>query len=330
MSEKAGIGGLLALKTETTVGTYAAPTVGVQFMKESIKRNNAYVKRPTIQSGVISQKDNQHSQTTHDASGDVEFDFLGNGMGPFLNLLHGNVVTPVVVVAATVWKQTHNVGLISPNGKSVSLQVGRPDVGGTVRPFSYTGGKVAVLKLTMERGGVLSAVASMDFMDESTAQTIVVPTYDDLAGTLKFQSATVEFDDVVLTDCASSITITITIPMATDRYCIGGTATKKEQIVNDLISVDVEAAMEFSNLAQHAAFQNATRRKFELNCDGQLIDATNKQHLFTTLPKTVTTDSGPIIEGPDIVQQTIKLEAVQSSTNPLAIFEYQSADSAIA
>lgn len=330
MPGKAGIDGFLAFKTETTHGTYAAPTKGLEITSESLKRNNAYIKRQTIQSGVVSQRDNHHSLTTRDASGDINFDFLGNGMGSFLNLLHGNAVSPAVVVASTVFKQTHNIGLNMPNGKGMSVQVGRPDVNGTVRPFSYLGGKVGVFKLTLERGGIVTATATMDFVDEDTTQTLAVPVSDDLASSLKFQNATIEMDDVVLQDCMSSITITVTVPMATDRYCIGGGATKKEQVGNGAVSLEVDATMEFSNMAQHTAFQTAARHKLELNCEGDLIDLTNRQHLYTSIAKTVTTDAGPTIQGPDLLTQSVKLEAVQSGANPLASFEYQSADAAIA
>lgn len=330
MAEKSGIGGFVAIKNETTPGTYAAPTSGVFFTKEGFKRNNAYIKRATIQSGVIAQKDNQHSQTTHDASGSLEGDVMGNGFGSILNLLSPGVITPTIVVAATVFKYTFPIGLGSPNGKALSVQVGRPDVSGTVRPFAYIGGKVAVLKLTMEKGGVLSFSADMDFIDEDTTKALAVPVYDDLAGTLPFTGGSVEFDDVVLTDCIQSATATITIPMATDRYCIGNGATKKEQVGNGLITVDVDAVMEFSNLTQHAAFQAATRRKFELNCAGKLIDGTNRQSLNLTLAKTVTTDSGPTIEGPDILTQSIKLEGVQSGVSPLASIDYQCQDATLA
>jgi hypothetical protein len=301
----------------------------MEFTSESLALNKEYIRTAGLRAGRLAQSENLHVATTRAVDGSVSFDPQNKGLGKWLNLLHGNTVTPTLT-GGGIYLQTHNIGTTEPDSKSATIQVGRPDVSGTIRAFSYLGCKVSQAVFTLERGGVVSAEFTIDGQDETTAQTIATATYATDSTPFNFINGSIEFDDVILTDCVNSATITITNPMATDRYCIGSGATKKAPVQNGLTSVSVSLEAEFSSLTQHTAFTASTRRKFELNCAGTAIGAgTGTPYLNFTLASTVTTASNPVVSGPDILTESLTLEGLDDGTNPVLVVAYASGDSTL-
>lgn len=328
MAIRSGIAAQLGIATETTVGTYAAPTTFIPFTSESLERSNEYIRTTALRAGRTFQAADLHTQTTHAVAGGIQFDAQDKGMGKFLNLLHGNVVTPTALTGGLL-RQTHNIGLTDPYGKALTIQVGRPDVSGSVRAFSYLGCKVAAVTFGLETGGIVSTDWTIDGIDDTTAQALGAATYPTAAKTFTFQSASIEFDDVVITDCVRSAQVEITVPMATDRYCIGAGAIKKEQILNDQIAATITLDMEFSSLTQYAAFTASTRRKVELNCTGQNTSGTYTSALNFTAASTATTAASVEVDGPDVLTQTVTLEVLDNGSATPLVIDYISSDAAI-
>jgi len=328
MGIPSGLGAQLGIATESAYGTYTAPTTFLKPTSESIERSNNYVRTFGLGGGSLVQDKNLHVQTTRTAAGAIALDVLDKGFGKFLNMLHGNAVTPAALTGG-LFRQVHNVGLTAPTGKSLTVQVGRPDASGTVQPFSYLGCKVTQLAFTLELNGVVSASVTLDARDEVTNQTLATATYATNAVPFNFTNATIEFDDVLLTDCVTSATVTIPLSLKVDRYGIGSGATKKEPVPNAPMAPTIALNMEFSNLNQHTAFNNSTARKVELLCGGSTSSGTYSSALNFTAASTKTTDAGAAVAGPDVLMQQVTLEVVSDGTNaPLAI-EYVSGDSAL-
>lgn len=329
MAVRSGVAAQFGVSTESSWGTYAAPTTFFPFTSEDIRRENEYIETAGLRASRLSQSSDLHTQTTHAAAGGFELDVLTKGMGKLFNQLHGNTVTPTQIASSTAYSQAHSIGLTDNYGKSLGIQVGRPDVGGTVRSFSYLGCKVAQVSFNLERGGVLTAQWSIDAKDEDTSQTLGTATYASGAQPFTFQSGSVEFDDVVLTDCVQSASIQVTIPYKDDRYCINSSAVKKEQIVNDLITVEASLNVEFASLTQHTAFVNATRRKLELICSQGDAGSSNPYKCAFTMASTVTTGEGPVVDGPDVLTQDLSIKALDNGSAAPLVIDYVSTDTAL-
>lgn len=328
MSTRSGIAAQLGVSTEGTVGTYQAPTTFIEFTSESLRLVKDYIRTSGLRAGRAFQSENLHVPTTRRVEGSLNFDVQDQGLGKFLNLLHGNTVTPASLTGG-LYRQTHNIGLTDPYGKALGIQVGRPDVAGTVQPFSYLGCKVAAVTFSLERGGVVTAEVSIDGMDETTSESLGAATYATSSVPFNFLNADIEFDDVVLTDCVRSATVTVTLPMDTERFCIGNGATKKEPILNGPISVEIGLEAEFASLTQHTAFTAATRRKIELLCTGTTTSGTYASALNFTAASTVTTGEGPVVEGPDVLTQNLTLEVLDNGSDTPLVIEYVSADASL-
>ncbi|HYV17338.1 MAG TPA: phage tail tube protein [Conexibacter sp.] len=328
MGIPSGLGAQLGIATESTYGTYVAPTTFLKPTSESLQRTNNYVRTFGLGGGSLVQDASLHAQTTRTASGGIVLDVLDKGFGKLLNMLHGNVVTPAALTGG-LFRQTHNIGLSAPTGKSLTVQVGRPDVGGTVQPFSYLGCKVTQLAFTLDLNGVVSVNVALDARDETTAQTLATATYATNAVPFNFTNASIEFDDVVLTDCVTSATITIPLPQKADRFGIGGGAVKKEPVVNAPLAATIALNLEFANLNQQTAFASNANRKLELNCTGSTTSGTYASALNFTAAATKTTDAGPVVAGPDVLMQQVLLEVVNTGSGTPLVIDYVGGDSAV-
>jgi hypothetical protein len=332
MSERSGLSSQLGIGKETTWGTAVTPTTFLPYLSEGIQYVPAYIRSPALAAGVVSLLDGLHVQTTHAITGPINLDVVRSGMGKLFNLLHGNTVSPSTPGGATNARlQTHNIGTTTPYGKGATVQVSRPDVGGTVRAFTFSGCKCSSVTFTVSRSGVLTSTWNLVGKDETTATALASASYASSPGTkpFNFVQGSVEFDDTLVTDVITDASITVSIPMAADRYSIGSSVVA-EPITNDLVSVTATLGLEFSSLTQHTAFTAATRRKFELNFNtADFIEGSTPYSLYFVMPSTVTTDASPVVSGPDLVQQSVTLEATYDGTNaPLQIL-YENTDTTI-
>ena len=94
MASGAGIGAQLGIKAESTWGTAVTPNVFLPFTSESIQKQFEYIESKGIQSSSLAQQSGLHVQTTSSVSGSVNLDVTTAKHDPWLNLLHGNTVTP--------------------------------------------------------------------------------------------------------------------------------------------------------------------------------------------------------------------------------------------
>lgn len=324
MAVASGVGAQLGIKAETTWGTAVTPDTFLPFTSESITRQFEYIESKGLQAGILAQPQGLYVQTTESITGSVDLAVTTADHHPFFNMLHGNSVSPTTPGGGTNTRlQTHNIGATDPIGKSLTIQVGRPDVGGTVRPFTYSGCKVSSATWSMERGGTLNASYNVVGKTGVTATSLASASYS-YGKPFNFTQGSIELDDVVLTDCVRSAQVTCTLPLATDRYCIGGGATIKEPVLTDYVAVEVQLECEFTSLTQYTAFAAAARRKLELNVtDTTAIEGSLYPYVYFTVASTVATAASPVVQGPDILTSTITLKGLSDGTNPLLKIEYQ-------
>jgi hypothetical protein len=320
MAERSGVAAQIGVATEATVGTYKAPTRFFPFESESLTLTKEYIRSKGLRAGQLAQRQQSHIATTRSVSGDVSMEFFNEGMGILINLLHGETVTPTTITESTTGKkQLHKIGFNSPFGKALTAQVGRPDTGGVVRAFSYLGCKVLSAKIEVAQGGVTMITLSLDSKDEVTTESLASATYSTTAVPFTFNNCTAKIGGSEVANI-QSITYNISVPMNTGRYNLGSAGTKLEPIINDLVSVTAEATLEFAGLTDHERFKKEEVVNLEAIALGAVIDAkaTNTAKLITPAAKQVS--SGPTVNGPDIITQSVSFECLANGTEaPLSI-----------
>lgn len=332
MAERSGIAAQLGIATEEEYGVYEAPATFLPFTSESLALTKEYIRSQGLRAGRLVQAKTLHLDTTRTVGGDVSLEFFNQGMGKLLNLLHGEEVAPAEIEGTSpkAYKQVHKVGLVSPFDKSLTLQVGRPDTGGTVRAFSYLGCKLVTASLAVESGGVTSLNLTFDGQDEDTGEALGEATYDTDAVPFTFQQVVAKVGGSEVAN-VRSITFNIEIPQSTDRYHLGNEGLKDQPIANELIAVTADATLEFSSLSDHERFTGASTAKLETIATGASIDSEPATNFKATLtaPAAKQVSSSPTVQGPDIITQDVSFECLDNGTEAPLTIETVSTDSAL-
>lgn len=331
MSVRSGLGAQLGVATEEAYGTYKAPTRFFPFESESLSLEKNYIKTAGLRAGRLSQAKNLHRATTRSVGGDFSINFFDQGMGILLNQLHGETVTPTKIEEKSkrVYKQTHKIGTSDPFAKSLTIEVGRPDVEGTVQPFSYTGCKIVEFKLSIDAGGVGMVSVSIDGQDQSTEEELGEATYDADALPYTFQEMGLTFGGSEMA-FARNIEIAVAIAQNTERYNLGNSGVKDTPIVNDLLAVTASGTFEFSSLTSHNRYLEETTGKLVLTGTGAEIGSEREtfKSVFT-MPTAKQVSSSPVVGGPDIVTEDITFECIDNGTEAPLTVEILSTDSAL-
>lgn len=320
------IGAQFGIADESTWGTYVAPTRFYEFESENIQPRVTPVESFAVGRGVYARADRRHHVVTG-AGGAVTLPFMTKGMGLLMKHIFGSH-------SATQQGATSEyLHLSQPdaNGKSglkLTAQVGRPDIGGTVRPFSWTGGKVIGAEFVCQKDGKLTVTPTFDFETETTSESLASASYqtgDDFFD-FAMASATIGGSAVHL----ESFRLIIAHPMAVDRYGLGN--TKKEQKANAEWTVIAGLDFEFEDLTRHGAYKAATEAQnlivtFDTGVAVPTGDGGNFSAVFT-IPLMVPIQGGVNVGGPDRIMEPYQYKALYDGSNPVVKLEQTNADTA--
>ncbi len=321
----AGIDASIGYKAETVYGTAVVVDTFSEFDSESLTRQQQFLSSTGLRAGRLSPSIKRHNSTTRGVGGNISLKVPTKGFGKWLNLLHGNTVTPVQQAATAAYLQTHNLGTTTPKGKSMTVQVGKPSTNGTVQPFTYTGIKTTSQTFSCDLGAELVASLDCDGQDVVTATALATPSYPTNVGSFDFTEGTVLMAGASV-GLVSSFSLTVPMPMKTDRYGISATATKAEPLVNDYVRPTASLALEFTDLVAYNAFANGTEVAVTCDFQGAIIASTYKEQFKMTLAACKVVGDTPTVGGPDVLSVSVPVEVYDDGTNPPVKIEYQSTD----
>lgn len=329
MTQRSGLGLQIAGAKESTYGTRVVPTKALAINDEDLKFDPEYFKSNALRAGQMARGHKLHRMTSKGVTGGFNMEWLLEGMGWLFDGLHGNAVTPTTPGGGTLSrKQVHDIGLEAPWGKSYSIQVGRPSIGGVTRPFDYVGCKITEMTIACEAGGAVTLAVTIDGRDEDTGQTLIVASYS--ANDMPYV-----FNDVLLKVAgaglpnAKSITWKITIPQDTDRRNLGSSGLKEQPIANDLVDITADAVLEFDTLADHNRFKNETLFALATEMTGPIIEAAIPYSGKLLAPAAKQVSSGPAVQGPGVVTASASFEILANGTNAPLSVELVNTDTAV-
>ena len=307
MGVGSGIGATLGVGPESSYGTSGSVTKWIEFTKETIVRTPKRVQPNGLAGGLLLPRASQRVQTTIDAQGDVEAPLYQLGMGHFLAALMGSSAAPVQQSATIAYKQTHILG--NDAGISKQIQVGRPSLDGTVRPFTYSGVKVLSGKFECGLDEDLTSTFSVDAqaIDDSTALTAA--SYVSPNPPFHFGQMTIKLGSYGSESVVSGIrkvSCTITKKARTDRFYADGTGKKAEPILNDKYQISGTFDTDFVNATDFVnRFRDDTLTSAVLTWTGATIASTYAYTFQINLPGLKFDTGDPTVGGPDIIQPSI-------------------------
>lgn len=299
MSRKTGLDAQVGIATETTFGTFAAPTDWFEWTDNSLKRNDERIESKAKGRGNRLLRADRWDVGRTGGEGDLGFEVPDRGSSPLILPCLGAVAhaQPDAASAPTVWEHTHTLGDL--DGLSLSIQSLLPSISGTDVPLSFLGCKVASWELSNAVDDYLALKWSIDAREVLDSEAAAVPQYAAGARPLPWTGAAINLDGAAYD--VNSVTLSGDSGLKNDRYFLGE-RRKKEQLEGAALR-DLSGELaggEFTDTAAWHLFVDGTVASLSFAWTGAVIEGAFNFAVEVTIPAvrfdgdTPTPDDGPI------------------------------------
>lgn len=324
-----GLGATLGVATEVNYGEAVATGLrGFEFDSSTLKADKQTRQGKGMRGGRLLPNNNRRVVVARQAGGDIEMDLATRGLGIWLRPCLGASAI-AQIGASTAFEQLHTLGDL--RSRSLTIQLGVPDGNGNLHPFTYPGAKVTDWEIGVDDRDIAKLKMSIDARDEDTVIAYSAPDYtqSDAAHVLHFAGAELLVaGDTVLDNLR--FTVKGTNGLKTDRFKTGAAGLKDEPVDNDWRQVTVEGDEEFLDMATWVN-RHYTDEAFALiaRFTGQSLGSGNSELLEVQLPTCRLNEANPTVEGPDMVEHGVTIEALDSGAGTPVTVRYVSLDTAI-
>jgi hypothetical protein len=236
---------------ESTVGTRVAPTRFLPILSETLSHGIDTLESQSYRSGRKTKT--VRRQGAQRVLGDVDMELSPQGLGLWLKQAFGNNVDS----GANPYAHTLTpAGLV---GKAVSIQVGRVDQGGTMRPFDYIGCKITKWTIDAEINKLATLKCSIWGMDEDTGQSLASATYPTGLAPFSFIDGSLTIGGTAVP--VKSVQLTGDNGLMVDRQRIQSTnpGVAREAIETAIRNYGGQLTADFVDLTAYNRFVNQTQ-----------------------------------------------------------------------
>lgn len=337
MALRSGLAGQIGFAKESTYGTRVVPTRFLEFSEEDlmldIERMEAFGIRASAggAAGTVLRTDRSVAGKKG-GGGSISWDgetsaVANKGFGMlFENALGKTAVITTPMGGTTTRDHVYTLG--DPFGFFLTCQVGRPDVGGTVRVHEFEGCKLTSLEFTQELDRYLAMAVELDTEDETTSQSLASASYPASQELFHWGQSAFTVGGGSLDIIGYSLKLES--PQKTDRYFLRSSTLKKEPILNARRRITGELEIEYSGLTEYNRYLNQTIAAVVGTWTGSLIEASfNYRLILTCNDVRFDKPSGPNVKGPDLVTFTAPFEALYDGTDESLQIDYRTTDTAV-
>lgn len=283
--------GSVGWKSETVWGTGVIPDIFMPVLSADMTIDEGYLRSNAIRGGRRTRSLGRLGAKTVGATVDMELPNLS------LATLLKHVLGAVSTSGAGPYEHVFTAG--EHSGKSLTVQVGIEDSGGTVQPFTLTGTKVNSATLSCSVGELAQLSVDLTSRDYTTGTALASPSY--AAGLIPFTfvEGSVEVNGSPVAS-ARSATLTINKGLKVDRHVLGSRLIR-EQVEQDHFEITTEISADFDNLTLFNLIAAGTAVTSVLTFDNgaeTLVVKTNGQIV----------GDPPSLTNPGIEEQTIRLD----------------------
>ncbi|MET7479534.1 phage tail tube protein [Streptomyces sp. NPDC005648] len=315
---------------ETTWGTLVTADHANEFNDESLKLDPTFLEPTGLRVGTKYKRAARVTISRKSVSGDVTMEHSTRTMGLLWKHALASSATATQISTSTAYEQVHVPG--DHRGLGLTVQVGRPEPStGTVRPFTFAGCKITSWEFSLSDNAIPTLKLTFDGRSEDTATALAAPAYAAGAAVFSFASATLKLGGTATTasgkTTVSGNTAVATIindlsiagaaPLAADRYGIGNSGLKAEQLENDTPTITGSLGAEFSKTELYDVFSSNTTKALVLTLTGADAGSGNLETLEFILPAIKLKAASPNVGGPDIVSMSTDFEAYSDEVNPV-------------
>lgn len=319
---------------ETVYGTAVNVSKFFEITSESIKGNYTRQSSNALSASFVNRAD-RYGIAHKGAAGNVDVEVLTKGFGNWLRFMMGTVATsgPTETNA-----YTHVATVAELFGDSFTAQVGRSTLDGTVKPWTYEGGKVTDFSFANSVDNTLTCSIGMDFEAESSpasptgAYALQPSTAVTGAEVLAWQGGTITIGGVAVD--ISEISIKVDNALKTDRFYINAASSKKEPVQDGKRAITWSfrtpyADNSFWNKVATATTAGATAVISAQWTGLTLLGTTIYPSLKIDIPVARFDEGAPNAGGPGMLEQTFSGVALYDGTNSPLTLTYVSGDATV-
>lgn len=330
MAIRSGLAAQLGLAESNTFGTYQTPTRFLEFVEESLEYQIERVESPGLRANNRVLRTDRYAPGQKRVEGSITLEPATKGFGLVLKHALGSASITTPSGATNARLHAHTLGDIY--GTSLTVQVGRPDVSGTVQPFSYLGCRVDTLSFTSSVDELLVAEVGLVGQDETRAQALATAAYPYSPGSSYEQFY---WTQGVISVAGSAVAVVTDFEMEinnnlkSDRYFLGG-ATMSEPILAGMTEITGTVTVEFLNLTAYERFVNNTQVALNAKWTAATaIEGSTYPYLEIDIPK-VRFDgpANPQVGGPDVLTHELPFKVLYDGTNGPITVNYMTSDTA--
>lgn len=329
MAVGSGLAGSFGVGVETTYGTFVTPTKWVEVRSAPLQFQPTFVQGTGLAAGRMGNLASRRVRTTVTGGGTLSLEVPNKGLGLLLQALMGTTVTPVQQAATIAYLQTHI--LADPFGKSLTMQVGKPDRQGTVRPYTFLGSTVTSGTFEGDISGVLMASFDVDCRTMTEAQSLTTPTFP--ASTAPYGGASFgvkigAYGSEAAVQGITKGTTKVDRNTKVDSFYANNAGLKVAPVINAVNTVTVTLDSEYYDKTiladRFAAFPQVP---FSLIQEwvGPLIASTYYETFRIRTPQCLIDADPTNLDGPDVLNGSFPIVALEGA-QPMCSIEYLTTD----
>jgi hypothetical protein len=323
---RSGLYSQFGMVAESTVGTYATPTRFLEFNTEGLQLTIDRIESQALRSGQRFQRAGRWIPGKHQIAGPVTFEVQDRGFGLLLAHCFGGGTWSMSTPSGGTNTRDITITAGTAYGRALTVQIGKPDVAGTVNPYSYLGCKVTEASLSSEVDGHLMLEPSFVGMAEVTTQSLATASYPATQLPLSWVGGTFSIAGAALD--VKSFSVNHNQGLFTDRYfqrSTGG-SLMKEPIEAAIAEVTGSFTTEFESLTQYNRYVNGTEASLAGTWQGTTIEGSFVYQLSIGMSAVRYDGETPTVGGPDILQLTMPFKALASGTLSPYTMVYRTTD----
>lgn len=336
-----GLGGQFGWGVESTAGTPVTVTKFAEVETEDFKFEITSQQGEGLRAGGTAPLASRRVQTTKTVSGSVEMPFYNRGLGTLLKAAMGSSATSTLVLGSA-YQQVHQPGDQQSAGSSLTVQVGRPNVAGTVTPFTYNGCKITGFEISGTVDDLLKLKVDFDGWNEATATALATASFPavypmhgaqmavSLGGTVSTATSTMSVAGGAALSGVKGFTISASNPLKTDRFYANSSGVKAEQILNGWREYAIELDMDYiDRTTLYDSYVSGAAQVLKITFEGSIISGSDKDTVEIILPAIKWDEASLNLDGADVVPQKIKGRILDDGSNGFFQLRYKNADATI-
>lgn len=299
MAIGAGLSAQMGYVSESAWSTLVTVSKFVEFVSEGVENDGG---TRIVSRGLRAGRAINHraARGVVHIAGPIVMELPSTNIATWMKHLWGNVST------AGAGPYVHTYTPADLLGDSMTVQIGRPSIDGTINPFTWGGVKIASWEMTANVDEYVMLTSNITAKSETTGTALASASYSSTNAPFTFVGAVLSGSGAPTN--VNSLTLTGDNGFAT-REGTGSAAIREQMSTHRTYGGTVVA--EFESTSKYADFVAGTQRAL-------VATFTSGSDTLVVSYNIEFTGKSPLVEGPDILTQELSFDAISATSDAAA------------